>query len=101
MSEDIASCTCITAGDFTVPSQFYSDNLLVDPESLMHLKIFILLRPLFIGTALGRVQFLTYEFYQSSASACHLGFDQLPIDMYLIDKLRAQQPPNLIAFLQL
>ena len=78
--------------DFEIPFKFRPDNPLADADSKAYLAAFILPRLLFVGVAPGRAQHLSYEFYNPSVCARQLGFGQLPIGLYFIDKLRAREP---------
>ena len=80
------------ADNFEIPFKFRPDSPLADDDSKLHLVAFILPRLLFVGVAPGRAQHLSYEFYNPSVCARQLGFGQLPIGLFFIDKLQAREP---------
>jgi hypothetical protein len=85
------------ATKFNIPSRFRAVNPLADHESLAHLSTFILPRSLFVCITPCWSHRLSYEIYHSSACACQLGFNQLPMGPFFLDKLRTCQPVSSVA----
>ena len=91
-SDNIVRFPYADMSDFEIPFSFRTDAPMADAVSSQIFEACIRPCLLPVGIGSGRTHRSSYEFYHPSVGARQMGFGQLPIGLYFIDKIKARQP---------